>query len=263
MTRVLILGHRGMLGDAVFRHLDSYADIECVTTSARWPDEAFKEAVLGSSADYIVNAIGKIPQKGGTASDYETLNVALPLFLDSVGSRVIHPSTDCEFLGTIPPGERYEKDASRDAADAYGRSKAKASAWIEEHGSHTKIIRTSIIGHESGTALSLLDWFLASEGTVRGYSNHYWNGITTLQWAKQALMLIRDWDAYPRLTQIASPECMSKHDVLRIVAKVYGKEISLEPFETPETVNKCLVSDAVLPPLKVQLQDLASLYGKA
>ena len=40
--KVLVLGHNGMLGNAVFKYL-STNQINLVTTNLRWPDENFKK----------------------------------------------------------------------------------------------------------------------------------------------------------------------------------------------------------------------------
>ena len=48
-------------------------------------------------------------------------------------------------------------------------------------GHNTKQVVTSIIGHEIETKFSLLDWFLNAEGQISGWSEHYWNGNTTLE----------------------------------------------------------------------------------
>ena len=184
----------------------------------------------------------------------------MPVFLESLGKKIIHPSTDCEFFGTEDVNHKYKKDSSRDANDEYGKSKAEVSKLIEETFMNTKIIRTSIIGHELHTNLSLLDWFLNSQGQVRGYTNHYWNGVTTLQWAKVCEELIGNWDNYPVLNQYGTEPIMSKYDVLLLAKEVYNKNISIEPFDAPLTVNKCLASDVALPDLKTQLKELRKLY---
>lgn len=260
--KILVLGHRGMLGRAVARYFTD-AGHEVLTLPVRYGEPRFAETILELAPDYIVNGIGKIPQKKPTAdTEYTSLNTDLPLLLDTLGIRVVHPTTDCEFKGDIPPGTAYSRTAVRDADDVYGMSKAKASAWLEEHGVNTKIIRTSIIGHEEATALSLLDWFLSQEGTVRGYINHFWNGITTLQWAKECERIITDWDNLPVLNQLGTTQHYSKFEIVELAKEVYGKDIEITPFATDVTVNKCLETDSPVPELKLQLIELKAFFGK-
>jgi len=262
MKRVLILGENGMLGDAVRKLFSEQGNYALKHVSERWPSSAFKDAVSSSAADVIINCIGKIPQRHPTDDEYRETNIELPVFLDTLGVPIIFPTTDCEFSGVLPAGARYTKESMRDAEDVYGKSKAIISERIEHTFSHTKIIRTSIIGHERASSVSLLDWFLSAEGPVKGYTNHYWNGITTLQWAHLATELIENWDRYPVLNQHGTNETASKYEVLSVISDVYRKDTRIEPFETPETVNKCLLPDRDLPSLAEQLKELKTFYQR-
>ncbi len=262
MKKVLILGENGMLGNAVHKHFSERKDYEVVCAPERWPEDTFKSALAKVAPDAIVNCIGKIPQRHPTEDEYQETNIELPTYLETLGVPVIYPTTDCEFSGRLPEGSLYTKASARDAEDAYGKSKATISERIEYSFSNTKIIRTSIIGHERASNVSLLDWFLSTEGTVKGYTNHYWNGVTTLTWARLASDLIENWDAYPVLNQHGTQETASKYEVLSIIRDVYGTNSHIEPFETPETVNKCLLPDTNLPNLRKQLQELKTFYQR-
>ena len=52
--KVLILGHKGMLGHMVSKLLIS-KDIEVVTTKCRWPASCFKRTLMEFDGDYIIN----------------------------------------------------------------------------------------------------------------------------------------------------------------------------------------------------------------
>lgn len=262
MKTVLVLGHKGMLGNAVHRYLNETGKYTVITTDARFGDAPFTETLKATEAEFIINCIGIIPQKKPTADDYRKINIELPIFLETLGKKIIHPSTDCEFAGTIPLNAKYAKNDVRDATDEYGKSKADISKFIETSFKNTKIIRTSIIGHELSTNVALLDWFLHSEERVKGYTNHYWNGITTLQWAKLCEEIIADWDSYPILNQYGTDKVASKYELLKIFQEVYGESILIDPFEPPHTVNKCLESDKQLPDLTTQLTELKNFYKK-
>jgi dTDP-4-dehydrorhamnose reductase len=262
MTTILVLGHKGMLGRSVTAHFKTQSNVDTVTINSRWGDEFFSENIQNVYPDYIINCIGKIPQKNPAESEYNFLNIELPRFLETLGVRIIHPSTDCEFKGDIPVGTAYTKTSIRDADDIYGLSKALISAEIENSFSNTKIIRTSIIGHEENTTLSLLDWFLSRTESTRGYTNHYWNGITTLEWAKQALTLIANWDNRPTLNQIGFNNHHSKFEILTLAKTVYQKDIEIIPFDTEMPINKCLESDFVIPDLSIQLAELREFFKR-
>lgn len=263
MKKILVLGYKGMLGNAVCKYFDEKKDdYEISTTNKRWGDESFVSEIKKTPADFIINCIGLIPQKKPTDNEYKIINVDLPIFLDTLGKKIIHPSTDCEFLGNITNTQKYKKTDQRNAEDVYGKSKADVSSWIENNAKNTKIIRTSIIGHENNSHIALLDWFLNSEIEVKGYTNHYWNGVTTLQWAKLCEELINSWENYPVLNQYGTEENKNKYELLNIVKEVYGKTINIIPFESPTTVNKCLESDKIIPTIQTQLQELKTFYNK-
>lgn len=252
-----------MLGNAVYTYLATKEEsYELETTNERWGDNAFETALINSDADVVINCIGVIPQKKPSVAEYKTGNIDLPIFLETLGKKVIHPSTDCEFSGSIPPTQKYAKTDVRDAADDYGKSKADISRLVETSFKNTKIIRTSIIGHETNSHLALLDWFLHSADKVNGYTNHYWNGITTLQWAKLCANIIDDWDSFPVLNQYGTKEIRSKYDLLNDIKNIYNKDIIVSPFEAPEPVNKCLESDKEITPIVDQLKELKEFYGR-
>jgi len=261
MIKIFVLGHEGMLGRSVFKYFSQLDEYVLESTNLRWPQNTFKEAILSSNADFIINCIGKIPQKSDTG-DYQTLNIDLPIFLETSGKKVIHPSTDCEFSGSLAAGLKYHRDSVRDARDDYGKSKAFISKKIEEEFRNTKIIRTSIIGHEKSTRRSLLDWFLASEKEVGGYVNHFWNGITTLEWAKQSQKLIEDWNNRPLLTQIGTNTNKSKYELLVIVKEIYQKKISIKKVHASDNINKSLVSDYPIINIENQLAELRDFLKK-
>ena len=234
--KILILGHTGMLGHMVELNLEAYYKIE--TTDHRWPSKEFKKVIKESDADYTINCVGSIPQR---TKDF-SINTDLPIYLDqNFQGKIIHPGTDCEMDD-----------------DDYGTSKRKASDWIKEKGTRTKILKTSIIGPELNSSVSLLEWFLNSEGKVGGYTKAMWSGITTLEWAIQADKLTKLWDEYKTET-ILEGECLSKFDLLNMFKDVFEKEITIEPNDKV-TINKCLTGDIKIRPLKGQLELLKVYY---
>lgn len=251
-----------MLGNAVYKFFSARNKYTLLTTEKRWGNEAFNKELSGTDAEIIINCIGIIPQKKPAAELYMSINIELPVFLESFGKKVIHPSTDCEFSGNIPATRKYTKKDVRDAIDDYGKSKAEISKRIENGFKNTKIIRTSIVGHEEQARLSLLDWFLNSTDGVNGYTNHYWNGITTLEWAKQCENLINNWDNLPVLNQYGTEEIRSKYNLLNDIKNIYNKNIDIFPFEALAPINKCLESDKEITPIIKQLKELRDFYKK-
>jgi len=239
--KILILGHTGMLGHMVKAYLGQNHVIE--TTGDRWPTQEFKDAVSKSDADYLINCIGAIPQR---TKEFD-VNFELPVWLDSnFQGRVIHPGTDCEM-----------------DVDDYGISKARAADWIKKSGQRTKIIKTSIIGPELKGSSSLLCWFLSNEdgSTVRGYTNHLWNGNTTYYWAKISEDLINDWDNFSTETVVSSSVSVSKYTMLNIFNDVYDRGIFVVPFSAPTPADKRLTGHVELPDIKTQLEHMVEFYS--
>jgi len=236
--KIFILGHEGMLGHMVFKYLSTKEDCELITTDLRWPSEEFKKKVLDFNGDFIVNCIGAIHQR----TDNFDVNVELPIWLDiNMSCNIIHPGTD------------YEKDNC-----GYGSSKRKSSQYIVKSGSVTKIIKTSIIGPEINSNFCTLEWFLNSKESVDGWINNYWNGNTTLQWAKESYKMMKKWDDYDVCTKITS-ECISKYELLNVIKNVFNKEIDINKFDD-EKVNRCLDSDIITPTIMNQLKELKEFY---
>ena len=237
--KVLILGHTGMLGNCVDKYLSSFKNIETFNVDGRWPNDNFLTEIVNMDVDYVVNCIGAIPQR---TKDFE-INYELPIWLDkNLECRVIHPGTDCEMDN-----------------DHYGVSKVNASDYIKIDGMRTKIIKTSIIGHELNSSNSLLDWFLNSKGSVSGYSQAMWNGNTTLEWANVCLQLINDWDMWEIETIIKS-YCISKFELLTEIADIYDKDIEIKS-DASVVADKCLVKGKQRNPITIQLKELKEFYG--
>ena len=130
-------------------------------------------------------------------------------------------------------------------SDPYGISKVNASDYIKNDGKKTKIIKTSIIGHELKSADSLLDWFLNSEGEIYGYTNRYSNGNTTLEWIKQAYKMMNNWEQYAKCTTI-STKCISKYELLNLFKEVYDKDIVINKKEGLKN-DRCLLGQLKVP----------------
>ena len=227
---VLVLGHKGMLGHMVVKYL-THNGIRVITTDVRWPESPFK---VGLRLDYVINCIGAIPQR---TTDFD-VNWQLPIWLDlHAPCRVIHPGTDCEMDN-----------------DAYGISKRIASDYICSTGTQTKTLKTSIVGPELHTKASLMEWFLSRTGDIDGYSEHFCNANTTLEWSKQCLELMTDWDSYEVCTVLGS-NCISKFELLTIIKQVFNKDIHINPT-TENKANKCLIPDIKTADIKSQLIEL-------
>lgn len=247
-TKMLILGATGMLGNAVLRVFAQSPDFDVVgsvrnTGMLKYLPAGLAEHVLSGvdvenidsltglfasvKPDIVINCIGLVKQLAEADDPLAAIpiNALLPHRLARLcavaGSRLIHMSTDCVFAGTR--GMYIEADIA-DATDLYGRSKHMGEVDYP----HAITLRTSIIGHELSGARSLVGWFLAQEGCVKGFKRAIFSGLPTVEIAQ----LIRDFVIpHPELHGLyhVSADPINKYDLLSLVAQVYGKTIEIIP----------------------------------
>ena len=237
--KILVLGHRGMLGHMVHKYLSTKKDCELVTINSRWSSEDFIREVLSFNGNYIINCIGAIHQR---KTEFD-VNVDLPIWLDSncVDCRIIHPGTDFETDG-----------------DRYGVSKKEATEYILKRGRITKIIKTSIFGPELISRSSIFEWFMNSENEVGGWTENYWNGITTLQWSKICYDMLVSWDSY-EIVNIPATECISKYQLLNLIKRVFNKDIIVNK-DSSMRANRCLSGTLKVKDINKQLLELKEFY---
>ena len=245
--KILVLGSTGMLGNAVTRVLADESDHEVVAASRtsdagrRFPADTRASFVGGLDAespealtalmaehrpDAVINCVGVVKQLAGASRvlDAVPINTLLPHRLERLcalgGARLVHVSTDCVFSGD--KGNYVEGDKT-DACDLYGQSKL----WGEVIDSpHAVTLRTSIIGHELNSRNGLLGWFLAQEGTVKGYARAIFSGLPTVELAR----VIRDHvlpDAALHGLYHVSTAPIAKLDLLHLFAAEYERDVTI------------------------------------
>jgi dTDP-4-dehydrorhamnose reductase len=106
---------------------------------------------------------------------------------------------------------------------------------------HAITLRTSIIGHELTGSRSLVNWFLSQQGSVKGFTRAIFSGLPTVELAA----IVRDVvlprkDLHGLYHVSAKP--ITKFDLLKMLAKTYGKDIDINPSEEV-VVDRSLNSD--------------------
>lgn len=249
-----------MLGNAVLRVLAGAEGIEVFGTIRSsqsvtlFPPEVRSRLVLGSDVEsldgmlrlfeqvrpeVVINCIGLVKQLSESDDPLAAIpiNSILPHRLARIcgvsGARLIHMSTDCVFSGS--KGGYLERDFA-DANDLYGRSKFLGEVDYP----NAITLRTSIIGHELNGHRSLIGWFLAQEGKVKGFKRAVFSGLPTVELAR----VIKDYvipNAGLRGLYHVSADPINKFDLLTMVSKAYGKEIDIEADEN-FVINRSLDS---------------------
>lgn len=243
---VLVLGASGMLGSAVTRVLGEmqgwrvYGTLRSDAQRKYFSgpvaermlsgvdveqQDSLVQAFAHARPDVVVNCIGLVKQLADVNEPLRAIpiNSLLPHRLSGLcqlaGARLVHISTDCVFSGAT--GGYRESDVP-DAQDLYGRSKLLGEVSVP----HAITLRTSIIGHELASSHGLVEWFLAQKDRCNGYSRVIFSGFPSVVLAR----IIRDVVIpRPDLSGVhhVAARPISKYELLKLIAKVYGKQIDI------------------------------------
>ncbi|MCG2711228.1 MAG: SDR family oxidoreductase [Candidatus Omnitrophica bacterium] len=247
--RVLIFGGSGMLGHKLWQYLSvRFPEIFVVIRQSRRAYKAFKlfedpehvvdtvdafdfsvvERVLGKiRPDVILNCIGitKRHEMENDSIASITLNSLFPHKLVKWGhdnnAKVISFSTDCVFDGKAG---NYTEKSLPCAEDMYGKTKALGELKV----GNVLTLRSSFIGPELSHGSELLEWFLAQTGTVKGFRNAVYSGLTTLELCRVVEKIIFDYPEAKGLYQVSS-DPITKFDLLSLIKKKMGLSIEIIP----------------------------------
>ena len=259
--KILILGASGMLGHTLFyellkkdfnvhgtvRNISSISDYFSKELLERVVDNidaniinSVKQIIDEYYPDIVINCIGIIKQLPISKEPLPVIaiNSLFPHQVASIccekGCRMLHISTDCVFDGKKGS---YTEDDRLSAEDLYGISKYMGEVKYE----HALTIRTSIIGHELSSNLSLIDWFLSQNTSINGYMNAIYTGFPTVEIANIIADYVIPDQSLSGLYQVSSNP-ISKYELLKIVSKVYAKKIEIKQNDNFYD-NKSLVSE--------------------
>jgi len=264
--KIIIFGADGMLGTYLNNYLSKFYkvialtrinyDINNLTIASL--DNLFNNYNIKPS-DVIINSAGIIPQcKNNNISLYYLINSIFPILLkhlsDKYKTKMIHITTDCVFSGMIG---NYNENDKKDEINDYGSSKTLGELC------NCCIIRTSIIGEQIKNKYSLLEWVKSHNNqNLKGFANHFWNGVTCLQLAKIINKIINENLFWNGVRHIYSPNIVSKYELVHLINNTYKLNNNIEKYNTENTINKTLKtiyntnSLFDIPDLKVQIEEL-------
>jgi dTDP-4-dehydrorhamnose reductase len=261
MMRVLVLGASGMIGSTTFRVLSErhdwvvYGSVRSETAKQFFPAQlaerllanvdvtnydALVDVFARIRPEVVINCVGATKHKtdGNDPLMAIPLNALLPHRLarlcDAANARLVHVSTDCVFSGK--QGNYTEEDLP-DTDDVYGRSKALGEADYP----NAITLRTSTIGHELQSSYGLLDWFLTQQGSCKGFKRAIFSGLSSMEFARVIRDIVILQPSLHGLYHVAGPT-IAKYDLLKLVAKVYGKAIEIIP-EHEFVIDRSLNAD--------------------
>ncbi len=264
--RLLILGSSGMLGHQLCRSLQTKHEVwvtlrrpitdytshelfdhsRTIQVNDITDRETLDRALDQAQPEVVLNCVGIIKQLNEVKNETLTqqMNAEFPHHLakqcETLGTRLIHFSTDCVFNGIKG---NYSEDDPADATDLYGKTKHLGEVTDR----HCVTIRSSVIGHEIDSNLSLLSWFLSQHGTtIKGYTRAIYSGFTTIEMAKIVERILTQHQSLFGLWQVAS-EPISKYDLLKLCQAKLGWQGTIKPddsFECDRSLNGERFKDA-------------------
>lgn len=233
--KIIIFGASGMLGHILYSELKKNHEVIGTTRNEKWHSDLhtsydisdlkkIERLISDYRPDFVINCIGIIKQLKESKDQILSIEVnslwphRLAELCERHSAKMIHFSTDCVFSGA--KGNYIESDLA-DARDTYGLSKYMG----EVNYPHTLTLRTSIIGHELNSNVSLIDWFLSQKNDCKGFTHAIYSGLPTVVVAH----ILEDVIFKKFISGVYhfSSESINKYDLLKLVAKEYEKKISI------------------------------------
>ena len=243
MKNIVVFGYKGILGYAMSLYFENRGyNVKKVSREEfdiAKDDHSLLFDIIKED-DVVINCAGVIKPriKEMSIEDVIRVNAIFPKNLSKVTKqknvKCFHITTDCVYTGSKG---RYNEDDLFDADDLYGLSKSAGD------NAGCMVLRTSIIGEENNQSRSLLEWAKSQAGKeVNGFTNHLWNGVTTLYLAEVIETILKN-DLYEEgLFHIHSPNTVDKFELLNIFNEAYGLNLTVNKFEAGTAVDRSLAS---------------------
>ncbi|MCX5699161.1 MAG: sugar nucleotide-binding protein [Candidatus Omnitrophica bacterium] len=261
--KILVLGATGMLGQMVMKYLARDWGFSVFGTqpqrNGKWlyldalkGGKHLKRIFNNRGFDYCINCIGITKNKideADVVSAAKTIKInalfphELSFLAAKNGIKVIQISSDGVFSGK---NKFYDESFPCDCQDVYGRSKVLGEVDAPDFLN----IRCSIVGPSPFEKGGLYQWFISQPNgaKVPGYTNHIWNGVTTLQFAQLCRLIIRK-DIFKRMRKeskvfhFAPNQPVTKYELIVLLKKVLDKDITVvRATSGSKAVKRILIS---------------------
>ena len=262
MSIIAVFGSTGMIGSGVTRYLseESHQIFEVNRDGiSTYSGNLFLK--FDASTENVASLIGQIPS-GSTILNFmgvirhkidETqsesivnavkINTEFPRTLASAAFekdiRIIQVGTDCIFSGR---SGGYKESSLADPIDVYGRSKLEGE-YISKN---VMTLRVSVIGRERKSHIELMDWVLGTKNgeVLKGFKNHFWNGVTTLHLAKVIEGIVSN-DLFRSGTfHLVPQDKISKSRLIASIASFGDRnDITIGEFDGSTDVDRTLATD--------------------
>ena len=250
MSTIAVLGVNGMLGHAMVREFVEF-DGKLIGSSrlnenvSSLSQQFFLDASAADiptslhdlgPGDYVINCIGVInksiaEESADSRQSALLTNSLFPYRLNDLASelgfRIIQIATDCVFSGE--KGGYLESD-KHDTTDTYGKTKSLGEVPSE----NMMNIRVSIIGREVSSKVSLFEWVRNQplNSQIHGYSDHFWNGVTTQAFSRICRGIIENSGFTAGTHHLVPADIMSKFELVTAIANRIGRS-DIDILERP------------------------------
>jgi dTDP-4-dehydrorhamnose reductase len=248
---IIVLGANGMAGHVITTGLREDINNYNVISVARSSSEIQPTIILDVSdfvglkslmesinPDVIINCIGLLNKTAEDNPDQAVLiNSYLPHFLESTTNntktKVIHISTDCVFSGEEGA---YIESSFKNGRGYYAQSKALG----ELNNLKDITFRTSIIGPElNQNGIGLFHWFANQNSEIKGYTNAFWTGVTTIELLNAIKVAIEN--DLVGLYHLVHAEKISKFSLICLFDEVFDTGLTIKPYGG-YSVDKSLIN---------------------
>ncbi len=244
--KVLVLGANGMLGHVVATYFEEHGH-EVIKTSRNPENKYYFDAyeniygiegiIARVHPNAIINCIGVLNEAAENNHALAILlNSFLPNYIDTLsekyGFTLVHITTDCVFDGE---SGSYTEDSMPNATSFYGISKAMG----EVKNDRTLTLRLSIVGPDiNPNGIGLFNWFSKQSGDVKGYSEVYWTGVTTIELARVIEEALKK--KITGFHHVVNNEKIKKSELIRLFEKYFHFGINVIDDDTKKS-DKSLV----------------------
>jgi len=249
--KILVLGSNGMAGHVITIGLSQDPGLYEVVSVAR-KNSIIKPTYLLDVTDFmeleflikkempdvIINCIGVLNITAEENSDKAILlNSYLPHFLESITKfwnvKVIQISTDCVFSGKEGG---YNEASFKNGIGYYAQSKALGEIINKKD----LTLRTSIIGPDiNNNGIGLFHWFYNQHEKIRGFTNAFWTGITTIELLNAIKSAINE--DLCGLYHLVNNKKISKYHLLNLMNVEFNCKIIITP-DSSYKIDKSLLN---------------------
>lgn len=227
---ILILGGSGMIGHVIATLLkEANHQVYTISTTRKLDNNStllnifdlnlFSNYLNTHSFDIVINCIGLLIEQCEQHKEAAIfLNSYLPHYLalhyKDTSVKIIHLSTDCVFSGKHAP---YSETSTYDGSLFYDRTKALG----EIINTKDLTFRMSIIGPDlNPNGIGLFNWFTKQQGEITGFTNVFWNGITSIALAKAIALAIQE--NISGLYHLVPEQNISKYHLLLLFKSIFN-----------------------------------------